>query len=152
MPAKNRLAVSAVPRAGCVSGSGIAPAHMAAVAWSLARRIAIHPQVLRPDLDTDRHALHAVGAAMAAQRLGEDPVTVAFLGDGATSEGDAHEAMNLAGVERAPCIFFVPEQPVGDLDPDDARQYAAASLASRAVGYGMSVSSSTAMMFWRATP
>lgn len=48
------------------------------------------------------HALHAVGAAMAAQRLNEDSVTVAFLGDGATSEGDTHEAMNLAAVEQAP--------------------------------------------------
>src|SRR6202011_3126743 len=44
------------------------------------------------------HGLHAVGAAMAAQRLGEDSVTVAYLGDGATSEGDAHEALNVASV------------------------------------------------------
>ena len=44
---------------------------------------------------------------MAAQRLGEDSVTVAFLGDGATSEGDAHEAMNFAAVFKAPCVFFV---------------------------------------------
>ena len=53
------------------------------------------------------HGLHAVGAAMAAQRLGEDSVTVAYLGDGATSEGDAHEALNLAAVFKAPCVFFV---------------------------------------------
>ena len=53
------------------------------------------------------HGLHAVGAAMAAQRLGEDSVTVAFLGDGATSEGDAHEALNFAAVFKAPCVFFV---------------------------------------------
>ena len=51
--------------------------------------------------------LHAVGAAMAAQRLGEDSVTVAFLGDGATSEGDVHEALNFAAVFNAPCVFFV---------------------------------------------
>ena len=44
---------------------------------------------------------------MAAQRLGEDSVTVAFLGDGATSEGDAHEALNFAAVFKAPCVFFV---------------------------------------------
>ena len=53
------------------------------------------------------HGLHAVGAAMAAQRLGEDSVTVAFIGDGATSEGDAHEALNFAAVFQAPCMFFV---------------------------------------------
>ncbi|HEY4041461.1 MAG TPA: thiamine pyrophosphate-dependent enzyme, partial [Rhodopila sp.] len=53
------------------------------------------------------HGLHAVGAAMAAQRLGEQSVTVAYLGDGATSEGDTHEALNLAAVYKAPCVFFV---------------------------------------------
>ena len=53
------------------------------------------------------HALHAVGAAMAAQRLGEDSVTVAYIGDGATSVGDAHEALNVASVFAAPCVFFV---------------------------------------------
>ena len=51
--------------------------------------------------------LHAVGAAMAAQRLGENSVTVAFLGDGATSEGDVHEALNFAAVFSAPCVFYV---------------------------------------------
>jgi 2-oxoisovalerate dehydrogenase E1 component alpha subunit len=44
---------------------------------------------------------------MAAQRLGEDSVTLAFLGDGATSEGDAHEALNFAAVFKAPCVFFI---------------------------------------------
>ena len=51
------------------------------------------------------HGLHAVGAAMAAQRLGEDSVAVAYLGDGATSTGDAHEArrrLERALVEEAP--------------------------------------------------
>ncbi|MEO9018223.1 MAG: thiamine pyrophosphate-dependent enzyme, partial [Mycobacterium sp.] len=43
-------------------------------------------------------ALHAVGAAMAAQRLRDDSVAVAFFGDGATSEGDVHEALNFAAV------------------------------------------------------
>src|ERR1700741_4067572 len=52
--------------------------------------------------------LHAVGAAMAAQRLGEDSMTVAFLGDGATSEGDVHEALNFAAVVGTPWVFYVP--------------------------------------------
>ncbi len=55
------------------------------------------------------------GAAMAAQRLGEDSVTVAFLGDGATSEGDAHEALNLAAVVQGAVRVLRAEQPVGDL-------------------------------------
>src|ERR1700761_7007479 len=41
------------------------------------------------------HGLHAVGAAMGAQRLGEDSVTAAYMGDGATSEGAADDARNL---------------------------------------------------------
>ncbi len=82
------------------------------------------------------HALHAVGAAMAAQRLGEDSVTVAFLGDGATSEGDAHEAMNLAAVAKAPCVFYVQNNQWAISVPVN-RQHAGPSIAARAVGYGM---------------
>src|SRR5690606_24391868 len=82
------------------------------------------------------HTLHAVGAAMAAQRLGEDSVTVAFLGDGATSEGDAHEALNLAAVYRAPCVFFVQNNGWAISVPV-SRQHAAPTLAHRGVGYGM---------------
>jgi 2-oxoisovalerate dehydrogenase E1 component alpha subunit len=82
------------------------------------------------------HGLHAVGAAMAAQRLGEDSVTVAFLGDGATSEGDAHEALNLAAVYQAPCVFFVQNNQWAISVPV-SRQMAAPSIAHRAIGYGM---------------
>lgn len=82
------------------------------------------------------HGLHAVGAAMAAQRLGEDSVTVAFLGDGATSEGDAHEALNLASVFKAPCVFFVQNNQWAISVPV-SRQQAGPSIAHRAIGYGM---------------
>lgn len=82
------------------------------------------------------HGLHAVGAAMAAQRLGEDSVTVAFLGDGATSEGDAHEALNLASVFKAPCVFFVQNNQWAISVPV-SRQQAGPSIAHRATGYGM---------------
>lgn len=82
------------------------------------------------------HTLHAVGAAMAAQRLGEDSVTVAFLGDGATSEGDTHEAMNLAAVTKAPCVFYVQNNQWAISVPVH-RQHAAPSIAARAAGYGM---------------
>jgi 2-oxoisovalerate dehydrogenase E1 component subunit alpha len=82
------------------------------------------------------HGLHAVGAAMAAQRLGEDSVTVAFLGDGATSEGDAHEALNLASVYKAPCVFFVQNNQWAISVPV-SHQMAGPSIAHRAIGYGM---------------
>jgi pyruvate dehydrogenase E1 component alpha subunit len=73
---------------------------------------------------------------MAAQRLGEDSVTLAFLGDGATSEGDAHEALNFAAVFEAPCIFFVQNNHWAISVPVN-RQMAAPSIAHRAIGYGM---------------
>jgi 2-oxoisovalerate dehydrogenase E1 component alpha subunit len=82
------------------------------------------------------HALHAVGAAMAAQRLGEDSVAVAFLGDGATSEGDVHEALNFAAVFKAPCIFYVQNNQWAISVPL-SKQLAAISIAHKAVGYGM---------------
>ena len=80
--------------------------------------------------------LHAVGAAMAAQRLGEDSVTVAFLGDGATSVGDVHEALNFAGVFATPCVFFVQNNQWAISMPI-SKQTAAPSLAHKAIGYGM---------------
>ncbi len=82
------------------------------------------------------HGLHAVGAAMAAQRLGEDSVTVAYLGDGATSTGDAHEALNVASVFAAPCIFFVQNNQWAISVPV-SRQHAGPSIAHRAIGYGI---------------
>ncbi|MGV0806745.1 pyruvate dehydrogenase (acetyl-transferring) E1 component subunit alpha [Mycolicibacterium setense] len=81
-------------------------------------------------------ALHAVGAAMAAQRLDDGSVTVAFLGDGATSEGDAHEALNLASVFGAPCVFFVQNNQWAISVPV-SKQHAGPSIAHRAIGYGM---------------
>jgi 2-oxoisovalerate dehydrogenase E1 component alpha subunit len=80
--------------------------------------------------------LHAVGAAMAAQRLGEDSMTVAFLGDGATSEGDVHEALNFAAVFKAPCVFYVQNNQWAISVPL-RNQTAAPSIAHKAIGYGM---------------
>jgi 2-oxoisovalerate dehydrogenase E1 component alpha subunit len=82
------------------------------------------------------HTLHAVGAAMAAQRLGEDSMTVAFAGDGATSEGDVHEALNFAAVFKAPCVFYVQNNQWAISVPLQ-KQTAAPSIAHRAIGYGM---------------
>jgi TPP-dependent pyruvate/acetoin dehydrogenase alpha subunit len=51
------------------------------------------------------HLPHAVGAAYAARLRGEDSVAVCWFGDGACSEGAAHEAMNLAAVHRLAVVF-----------------------------------------------
>ena len=49
---------------------------------------------------------HAVGLAYAAQYRGDDVVVMAYFGDGATSEGDFHEACNFAGVWHVPVVFL----------------------------------------------
>ena len=82
------------------------------------------------------HTLHAVGLAMAiSYRRGQDAV-LCFFGDGATSEGDFHEAMTFAGVRKAPVIFFCQNNAWAISVPRKA-QCAASSLATKTVGYGM---------------
>src|SRR6478609_7654188 len=80
--------------------------------------------------------LHAVGFAQAAKHRGEDTVVLALCGDGATSEGDFHEAMNFAAVFHVPVVFFVQNNEFAISVPF-SRQTAAPSLAHKAVGYGM---------------
>ncbi|MBB3664525.1 pyruvate dehydrogenase E1 component alpha subunit [Prauserella sediminis] len=80
--------------------------------------------------------LHAVGVAHAARLKGEDTVVMALCGDGATSEGDFHEACNFAAVFASPVVFFVQNNKYAISVPL-ARQSVAPSLASKAVGYGM---------------
>lgn len=81
-------------------------------------------------------ALHAVGFAHAARLKGEPVVTLVFLGDGATSEGDAHEAFNFAAVWQTPTVFVVQNNQFAISTPI-AKQTHAAALADKAVGYGM---------------
>ena len=81
-------------------------------------------------------ALHATGFAMGA-RFDDNPIVVlSYFGDGGTSEGDPHEAMTFAGVQRAPVIFFVQNNQYAISVPLD-KQTAAPTLAHKAVGYGM---------------
>ena len=81
-------------------------------------------------------ALHATGFAMAAKFDGKDIVVVSYFGDGATSEGDPHEAMNFAAVYDAPCIFFVQNNQYAISVPL-SKQTKAPTIAHKAVGYGM---------------
>jgi 2-oxoisovalerate dehydrogenase E1 component alpha subunit len=80
--------------------------------------------------------LHAVGFAHAAKLRGEDTVVLALCGDGATSEGDFHEALNFAAVFHLPVVFFIQNNEFAISVPL-SRQTAAPSLAHKAVGYGM---------------
>lgn len=80
--------------------------------------------------------LHAVGFAQAATHRGEDTVVLALCGDGATSEGDFHEALNFAAVFHVPVVFFVQNNEFAISVPL-SRQSVAPSLAHKAIGYGM---------------
>jgi pyruvate dehydrogenase E1 component alpha subunit len=82
------------------------------------------------------HTLHAVGVAMALQYLQEEGAVVCYFGDGATSEGDFHEAMTFAGVRRAPVVFFCQNNAWAISVPRKI-QCAAETLAAKGVGYGM---------------
>jgi len=79
---------------------------------------------------------HAVGLAHAAKLSGEDTVALVFLGDGATSEGDTHEALNIASVWQSPVVFFVQNNGYAISVPL-AKQAHAKHLADRGIGYGM---------------
>jgi 2-oxoisovalerate dehydrogenase E1 component alpha subunit len=81
-------------------------------------------------------ALHAVGFAHAATLKREDLVALVMMGDGATSEGDAHEALNFAAVWQAPVVFFVQNNGYAISVPL-SKQTAAPTLASKGIGYGM---------------
>lgn len=78
----------------------------------------------------------ATGIGLASQLQKRDYVALAFTGDGATSEGDFHEALNLAAVWQLPVIFLVENNGYGLSTPTN-EQYACEHLADRAVGYGM---------------
>jgi pyruvate dehydrogenase E1 component alpha subunit len=78
---------------------------------------------------------HAVGAGMAADYGDEDHAIVCDFGDGATSEGDFHEAMNFAGVFDAPVVFLCENNGWAISLPRE-RQTASPSIAEKATAYG----------------
>src|SRR4051794_7682091 len=79
---------------------------------------------------------HAVGLAWGLRHQGSDGVVCVYFGDGASSEGDAHEALNLAGVRRAPVVFVLKNNGWAISTPV-RKQTATSSFATRAEGYGI---------------
>ncbi len=77
---------------------------------------------------------HAVGLAYAARYRHTGAVAITFFGDGATSEGDFHEAMNFAGVFAAPVIFLCQNNQWAISTPRDA-QTQSRTLAQKALAY-----------------
>lgn len=79
--------------------------------------------------------LHAVGAAWAAKIKGDDVATLVYFGDGGTSKGDFHEAMNFAGVFKTPTVFFCQNNQWAISVPR-SRQTGSPTLAQKALAYG----------------
>lgn len=78
----------------------------------------------------------AVGSAYAAKVLGKDDVSMVYFGEGTSSTGEFHVGMNFAGVWKAPCVFVCRNNGWA-ISVSAAKQTAAKSFASKAIGYGM---------------
>jgi 2-oxoisovalerate dehydrogenase E1 component len=78
----------------------------------------------------------ADGLGLAAQLDGEDRVALAFVGEGATREGDFHEALNLASVWKLPVLFVVENNGYG-LSTPTPDVIPAENIADSGIGYGM---------------
>ncbi len=93
-------------------------------------------RALPSSIPISTHLPHAVGLAMAARMQGEEAIAIAYFGDGGTSEGDFHEALNFAGVFKAPVIFLCQNNGWAISIPV-SRQTASATLAQKAEAYGI---------------
>ncbi len=80
--------------------------------------------------------LHGAGSAWASYYDDRREATIIYFGDGATSTGDAHAALNFAAVQKLPAVFFCQNNGWAISVPNRV-QYAAESLAARARAYGM---------------
>ena len=82
------------------------------------------------------HVTHAVGIALASKIRREDSVTWTGFGDGSSSKGDIHEAMNFAAVHKLPVVFCCENNSYAISTPQE-KQMAIQNVADRAAGYGM---------------
>jgi len=95
----------------------------------------VEGEILPVAVPVATQVLHAVGIGMAA-RIKEDNIAVmVYFGDGGTSEGDFHEAMNFAGVFKAPVVFVCQNNQYAISVPVE-KQTAAKTLAQKAIAYG----------------
>ncbi|MGQ9857452.1 MAG: pyruvate dehydrogenase (acetyl-transferring) E1 component subunit alpha [Thermodesulfobacteriota bacterium] len=92
-------------------------------------------RVMPISIPVGTHPLHAVGFAWASKIRGEPLCTIAYVGDGASSKGDFHEAMNMAGVFKTPTIFFCQNNHYAISVPRSL-QTASRTIAQKALAYG----------------
>lgn len=82
------------------------------------------------------HLLHAAGVAMGARYRADPVVAVPYLGDGGTSKGDFHEALNIAGLYRLPLVAICQNNQWA-ISVSRKSQTATATLAQKAVAFGI---------------
>lgn len=78
--------------------------------------------------------LHAVGVSWAAKLKGDDAVAVGYAGDGGSSPGDFHEALNFASLYNTGTILFIQNNQYAISTPN-AKQFKSKTIAQRALGY-----------------
>ena len=96
---------------------------------------------------------HAVGVAYAMKYTGESSAAVAFVGDGGTSEGDFHEALNLASLWQVPAVFICQNNQWAISVPRN-KQTRSATLAQKAIAYdlpGVQVDGNDVLAVYEAT-
>lgn len=106
-----------------------------------ARQFPVHGALARRDIVNfsnvvATHLPQAVGVALADKMRGDRVVTIVYFGDGASSMGECHEAMNFAGVHGLPIIFFCENNGYATSTPLRL-QMGAENVAARAAGYGL---------------
>jgi pyruvate dehydrogenase E1 component alpha subunit len=107
--------------------------------WGGDERGAAFPRDLRTlpvAIPVGTHMLHAVGIGWALKDAGQEAAVLTVFGEGATSEGDFSEAMNMAGVFQVPVVFFCQNNQYAISVPY-TRQTASPTVAQKALAYGM---------------
>lgn len=108
------------------SGGRQMPAH-----WGLKRR-----HILTTGSVVATQDIHAAGLALSSKVLKDGRVSVAYFGEGSTSQGEFHEGLNFASVHKLPVIFFNENNGYAISVPA-RKQMAVMDVAARAAGYGI---------------
>jgi len=93
-------------------------------------------KILTGSSSVGSHIPHATGAALAAKVRGEDSVTIAYFGDGATAAGNFHEGISFAAIHRLPAIFFCENNGLA-ISTRPELQMPVPRVADRASAYGI---------------
>jgi pyruvate dehydrogenase E1 component alpha subunit len=135
---KNDWVVPSFREHGVAIGLGL-PMHRIYLYWKGDERGNIVPEDMRllpASVPVGSQFQHATGLGLAMKLKKESSVAVGFGGDGATSEGDFHEALNFAGVFKAQTLFFIQNNQWAISVPRSL-QSASVSLAQKAHAYGL---------------